>query len=166
MITSEQCSQSVLLLTPACQWGGWGCIRGWWVRTADPTDQSDILHHVVSCSAYTAGEGRKKRGDAWNDDICWPCSQVIIVHDRALLSWIWLRTHACPRDMVNSLFCFACIHSFSFTYQTLIIWIVLPILWRRWGASELLCGASLLSGVKPWQMRIRLNTVMFSLPLK
>ena len=103
-------SRPFLLLTPPHQWAGWRCTRRWegtQPGQLTPADQRDIPYHMASCSAYKAG-GKRRRG--WHSEWWRLSSQVTITCDEALLSW---RCTACQWEIV---FCFACAHSFFFTY--------------------------------------------------
>ena len=77
-----------------------------------PTDQRDIPDHVASCSVYKVGGRRKKKeeGDIWSLS-----SQVIIMHDGALLSWGWLNT-CLPMGGGELILCFAWLVCSAFAF--------------------------------------------------
>jgi len=92
-VVAEQCLHRVKAfsasqITPLQT--GWECTKSW-RRTQPgqltPTDQRDILYHMMSHSATKAG-GRRRKGGCSE---FWPLSsQVTITRDGALLSWRWL----------------------------------------------------------------------------
>lgn len=77
--------------------------------TADPADHRDTPHLMVS--AHYIKMGKEKKGGEYLE--LWRLSSPVCFH-RAQLCWEWLNT-CCPWGVMNSLFTFACMGSFSFT---------------------------------------------------
>ena len=97
-------SRPFLLLTPPHQRVGWGCTswEGTQLGQLTPTDQRDIPYHMMSCSAYKAGE---EEGRGGYSEWCCLSSQVSVTRDGALLSWRWL--NAClPMGSSERIPCF------------------------------------------------------------
>ena len=95
LLLSRACTESrpFLLLTPPHQRAGWGCTRSWevtWWGQLTPTDQRDILCHMVSCSVQKLGE----EGGSGRRHSEWQClsPQVTVTRDGAPLSRRWLNT--------------------------------------------------------------------------
>ena len=109
-------SRLFLLLTPPHKWVGWGCTRSWegtQLGQLTPTDQRAIPYHMTSCSAYKAGEeeGRGTFG------------VMVFVFPSHCYTWwspafLEMAEHlpAHGKEWMNSLFCFACMRGFCFTY--------------------------------------------------
>ena len=124
---------------------GLGCTRSW--EGTQPgqltlTDQRDIPHHTTSCSAIKTG-GRRRKGRMFGV-MAFPY-QVIVMCDKALLSWRWLNIFLLMGSSV-SILCFAVLVRTDFalpaklllsqpsiflTFTLLILSLIPP----RWGAE-------------------------------
>jgi len=115
-----------LLLTLPWQWVSWGCTSCWkgtQPGQLTPANQRDISHHVMLWSAIKAEGKRRGRGGEGGEMDTVTFSVMAFVFPSNRYMWrspVFLRMDehlpADGRQWMNSLFCFACAHSFFFTY--------------------------------------------------
>jgi len=132
-----------------CQQTGWGCTRNW-EETASTADPDWLKEYCISYDIMLSNKiwGNKKDwGDIQSDGICLPKTPLCMVSPSFLVVAEHLPVNG--KSRMNSLLCFACVHSFCFTYDAVTVfisthdffqfylsdWLPCPI-WGKWASDH------------------------------